>query len=195
MKGERVVGNLDGLLNPIGFTRKGSTWNRRSEHVVEVIDVQVSKAGDTATVNAGVLDTDAYAKLWGYEPESFVEEPACTVRARIGELIDDKDLWWELNGAQVGEEIASAVAAHALPFLKRMHSREEMVQWLTSTRIAKKKYPPSQINVAILRGLLGELAGACVLLADIQNKAIGAWRTRAGEVAARMGCVTNLSDK
>lgn len=69
-----------------------------------------------------------------------------------------------------------------------MRSRQEMVQWPTETAVAKKKYPPPIINLAILQGLLGEMAKACDFLAEVQLKTFGAWRIRASEVAERMGC-------
>ena len=95
--------------------------------------MQISKAGDTATINAGVLDTDAHVKLWGGEPPAFAEVPACTVMARAGELIDGKDLWWQLDDGQVADKVSKAITDHILPFVQRMRSRQDMVQWLTET--------------------------------------------------------------
>jgi hypothetical protein len=107
-----VIRELDNLLKPLGFTRQKTSWNRRSGNVVEVITVQISKTGDTGTVNAGVLDMDAYVKLWGTEPPALVEEPACTVSARVGDLIDGKDLWWQLNDDQVGAKVSKVELTH-----------------------------------------------------------------------------------
>jgi Domain of unknown function (DUF4304) len=188
MREEAVTRKLEELLKPLGFTRQKAVWNRRSGYVVEVIDVQLSKAGDTATVNAGVLDSDAHVKLWGSEPPAFVEESACTVRARVGELIDGKDLWWQLNDDQVTDNVSKAITDHVLPFMKRMRSRQDMVQWLTDTEVVRKRYPPPIINLAILQSLLGNSSEGCALLAEVQKKAIGAWRARAAEIAARLGC-------
>lgn len=185
-----VSAKLDALLSPLGFTRKGAVWNRQAGYVVEVIDVQVSKTGDTATVNVGVLDTDAHMKLWGSGPPSLVEVPACTVGARIGELIDGKDHWWAVDTDGSAGDIVNAVTEHVLPFVKKMRSRQAMVQWLTDAGVVKKKYPPPIINLAILQGLLGEMSKACELLSEVQRKALGAWRTRASEVAERMGCAS-----
>lgn len=188
MSEKPIVSELDDLLKPIGFTRQKASWNRRSGYVVEVIDVQVSKTGGTATVNAGVLDMDAHVKLWGSKPPAFVEEPACTVRARVGELIDGKDLWWQLNDDQVGAKVSKAITDYVLPFVKRMRSRQDMVQWLTNTHVTKKRHPPPIINLAILQYFLGKSSEACALLAELEKKAIGAWRARAAEVAERLGC-------
>ncbi len=188
MSEKAVVSKLDDLLKPLGFARQKTVWNRRSGYVVEVIDVQVSKAGDTATVNAGVLDTDAHVKLWGSEPPAFVEEPTCTVRARVGELIEGKDLWWQLSDDQVTNKVSKAITDHVLPFVNRMRSRQDMVQWLADTQVVKKKYPPPIINLAILQNLLGNSSEGCTLLAEMRKKAIGAWRAKAVEVAERLGC-------
>lgn len=97
MKHAAIVSTLHELLKPLGFRKKRATWNR-SGKVVEVINVQVSKAGDSATINAGVMDKDVYALLWQKSAHDFVAEPDCTVRARIGTLIDDLDHWWPLAG-------------------------------------------------------------------------------------------------
>jgi hypothetical protein len=63
-----------------------------------------------------------------------------------------------------------------------------MVQWLTDTQVVKKKYPLPIINLAILHDLLGNSPEGCALLAEVQKKAIGAWRAKASEVAERLGC-------
>lgn len=188
MSKKDVIGKIDNLLKPLGFTQKKTTWNRGSGSVVEVIDAQVSKSGDTMTINAGVIDNGVYQELWGSEPPAFVEEPDCTVRERVGYLIGDKDLWWPLHDDQVGEKIAKAITDDVLPFVTRMRSRQEMVQWLTETQVMRKKYPPPIINLAILQHSLGKAPEACALLAELEKKAIGAWRARVAEVAARLGC-------
>lgn len=188
MNEKTVIVKLDALLNPLGFTRQKTTWNRSSAYVVDVIDVEISKAGDTTTVNAGVLDTAAYMKLWGDTPPTFVEGPMCTIRVRVGELIDGKDLWWQLNDSQVGVKVAQSVADCVLPFIKRMRSRQDMVQWLTDTQVVKKRYPLPIINLAILQNFLGKSLEACALLTEVEKKAVGAWRIRAADVAERLGC-------
>lgn len=184
-----IIAQLDELLNPLGFTRQKSAWNRKGGHFVEAIDFQVSKEGDTLTLNAGVLDIEVHAKLWGSEPPSFIEAPDCTVSARIGELIDGKDLWWQFSDNQVGDKVATAVVNHVLPFLKRIHSRQGMVQRLTDTGVAKKRYPPPIINLAILFEFLGETVKTRALLTDLQSKEIGAWRARVLDVSERLGFV------
>jgi hypothetical protein len=189
-----VIGRLDESLKPLGFKRHKATWNRRAGDVVEVIDVQVSKTSETITLNAGVLDMGVHVKLWGREPPAFVEEPDCTVRARVGELIDGKDLWWQLGDNDVSDRVVKAVSDYVLPFVKSMCSRRNMTQWLLATDVAKKKYPLPIINLAILQSLSGNSPAGCALLMEVQKR--GTWRERAAEVAERLGCpVTAAHDR
>jgi hypothetical protein len=190
-----VTARLDRLLKPLGFERRRRIWNRRFDTVVEVLDVQVGGGGYRFTVNAGVLDPDVEATLWGKEPPAFVEEPSCTVRARIGVLINGLhglDLWWNFSDDRatddaIADEVTEKVAAYVLPFLERTHTREAMVQWLVEIT-AGVKHPEAIkiINLAILKHFLGETEEGCAILARLQRE--GRWVDRAAEVAARLGC-------
>lgn len=43
---------LRSLPKLLGFSRQKATWNRRAGSIVDVIDIQVSEAGDAFTINA-----------------------------------------------------------------------------------------------------------------------------------------------
>ena len=183
-----VIARLDEVLKPLGFARHKTTWNRKSNSFVDVIDVQTSKAGDTITINSGVFHPDIHRKCWGTEPAAIVEEPSCTVRARVGQLLDGKDLWWRLDDARILNDMIEKLNAHVLPFLERIHSLEAMEQFLTASEVTKQKYPPPAIYLAILKSERGDRTGACALLAELGKKTVGAWRTRISEVAGRLEC-------
>ena len=188
MSTKAVIARMDELLKPLGFTRRKATWNRRSNSFVDVIDVQTSKAGDTMTINAGVLHPEVHRKCWTTELPAVIEEPECIVRARIGQLLEGKDLWWRVGDARILDDVAKKVAAHVLPFLERMHSLAAMEQFLTNAKVTKQKYPLPIICLAILKSEQGDRTGACALLTELGEKSVGAWRTRIGEVAERLGC-------
>lgn len=190
MSTKAVIDRLDELLKPLGFTRHKATWNRRSDSFVDVIDVQTSKAGDTMTINAGVLHSEVHRKCWAVELPVVIEEPACIVRARIGQLLDGKDLWWRLGDARILDDVAEKVTAYVLPFLERMHSLAAMEQFLTNMKVTNQKYPLPVIYLAILKSEQGDRTGACALLTELGEKSVGAWRTRICEVAGRLGCAT-----
>jgi hypothetical protein len=182
-----VLKELDELLLPLGFRRQKETWNRRSGPLIDVIDVQVSKAGDTMTANVGVLDPEIHSQCWGGDAPSFVQEPQCTVRARLGQLMSGRDVWWPVGSA----EVVDAVATYAVPFLERMHACGALEEFLAASREVKAKYPipPHVVYLALLMNKRGNRAGACTLLAELREKyGMGGWGSRVREVAARLGC-------
>ena len=184
-----IIARLDRELATKGFARKKATWNREHGPLVEVIDVQTSNAGDTVTINVGVLERAVYFACWGRDAELFVEEPFCTVRARIGQLLDNKDRWWDIGSASAADEMAACLNEHALPFLGRMQSLEEMRDWLASAAGAPSpKTPLPSICFAVLLSKLGDVDRACATLVKLESKALGVWKARAKEVSVRIGC-------
>src|SRR5262245_56135377 len=145
MSTKTVIARMEEVLRPLGFHRTktsgGSplvkTWNRLAGPFVDAVDVQVSKDGDSITINAGVLEPKVYEMCWGMQAPLVIEVPSCTVYARVGQLIDRKDLWWPLNGERTSEAVAENLAVHVLPFLERMHSLAGMEQFLTAAEVRR----------------------------------------------------------
>jgi hypothetical protein len=100
---------LDQTLKQSGFLKKGLIWRRDSEDVVDVIDLQISKPGDSVTLNCGVLDRGIYITVWGRPLPDNVDSSMCTIRARIGELIGDTDKWWPMSEGELFSEIPELV--------------------------------------------------------------------------------------
>lgn len=188
MKSKTVLTHLDKALKPLGFNRRETTWNRKTNSFIDVIDVQVSNSKEVITINVGVLYPDVYRKCWENEPAKFIEEPSCTVRARIGQLIDGKDLWWQLDESGIADDIANKVAVYGLPFLEQMHSPTAMEQFLTDSQVIKQKYPLPIIYLAILKHEQGDVTGACTLLRELQKKTVGAWQDRIAQVIETLSC-------
>lgn len=92
MDHKTLINKLDNLLKPLEFARKKSTWNRRTDIYVDVIDLQIGKFGSDVTLNVGVFEPEIYLKCWDHVPK-FVHEIDCIVRSRIGGLIDGHDIW------------------------------------------------------------------------------------------------------
>jgi len=191
MSAASIIARVDRELAPQGFRRKKATWNRERGTVVEVIDIQTSKGGDAVTMNAGVLSRPIYFSCWGHDAEEFIEEPLCTVRARVGQLLDNKDRWWDVAGGGVPEEMVGCLGTQILPFLERMGSLEAMRNWLASAGIPSPKSPLPSICFAVLQTQLGDVDAACSVLAELEGKALGAWKVRAKEVAMRIGCTSS----
>jgi Domain of unknown function (DUF4304) len=182
MSKNAIIKQIDAVLKPLGFLRRGAVWNRSSDFSVEVIDVQISRNGDTYTFNAGVLDKAAHEIFWAEGAPDFVEQPDCTVGVRIGDLIDGKDKWWDVGETGSLEQSIQLILA----FLKDVHSREKMAQWLEDAEVTKKRYPPPIINLAILQALLGRAEASKSTLNDIESKVSGLWQGRTAKVREQL---------
>jgi hypothetical protein len=181
---QHLVRAVDAVLNEHGFARKKMTWNRRSDGLVDVVDLQVSKGGESVTLNAGVVDRDVRKLVWGAEPREFFQEPEGTVRSRVGQLIGDHDVWWPLDEA-AAEEISRTLVPHVLPFLDRMHDPLEMEAHLSAD--VGKSYPPPIIYLAILKHRRGQSAETEALLSALCERTSEPWQERIAEIWASLG--------
>jgi len=188
-----ITSHLDHELIPIGFRRKKATWNRESQGIVEVIDIQISKSGDRVTMNAGVLPRPVYAMCWGYKAKPFVLEPECVVRARVGRLIDNMDRWFRVDDPTTADQLAGFLVPHVLPYLVRIRSLEGMRDQLASEGVLQGKYPLPAIYFAVLQYSLGDISGACQVLSGLESTT-PSWNTRVREVAARIGCTSSPTE-
>jgi hypothetical protein len=184
---------LNTVLSPLRFSRKKRTWNRWIDLFVDVVDIQVATTGDAVTLNVGVLHPNVYATCWGKPAPTFIDEASCTVRARIGQLIDGRDLWWSLDDPDLCADIVDAARTHALPFLERMHSPSAMERFLTEAKVADLPYPPPAIYLAILRAGQGNRDEARAILRKLESGSPDAWRQRVRDVAKRLRHVDGSS--
>jgi hypothetical protein len=183
-----ITANLDRKLSTIGFRRRNKTWNRENGSLVDVIDVQVSKSGDLVTINTGVLSRAVYSTMWGHESGLFIDEPSCTVRARVGQLLDNKDRWWRVESDSSAEEMMSCIEVCVFPFLNRMQSLGAMRDWLASSGLPSPKWPAPSVCFAVVQFYLGNTEDACITLRELERNALGGWRAEAKKVAVRIGC-------
>ncbi len=187
---------LDPLLTPLNFKRKGRVWNRQSDSIIHVLDVQESKSSTTAdeqfTINVGAFSARIFESVWQRPAPRFVKETDCIVRVRIGDLEGDdlsgktKDIWWTMDSMNVVDEVGkhaiSLVKSKAIPFLDTINSNESMLETLNRIGGWQSKYPLRTIYLAALNAELGKLSNAAVLLDEaIMNSA---WRDRAMSVKA-----------
>ena len=186
MSKKLIIEQVDTALKTMGFVRRGAVWNRPSDNLVEVVDIQISKNADTYTLNAGVLDRMAHEIFWGEHAPELVEQPQCTIGDRVGNLIDGKDKWWSLDDpTRQGDQLMQSIAA-ILRFLSESLSRQQMIQWLEENEVTKKRYPPPIINLAILKALTGLSSEALAILDELQSKLSGPWQDRVAQVRKRL---------
>jgi hypothetical protein len=126
---DRLIGlELAPYLKSMGFKKKARDFYRVDAESIAVINVQASQgnAGEKGrfTINVGRY-FPAIAKvqdktLSGSHPKEY----ECTVRERLGALMDGNDKWWVVDTATDNAEIASelryVVERFAMPWLQRI---------------------------------------------------------------------------
>lgn len=180
--------NLDAILGPRGFARRSSTWTRRTDDFIDIVDLQVSKSADLVTMNAGVMHVGVYRAVWGKEPSSAIDEASATVRVRAGQLLGGEDVWWSQESLPSASEFRLLCEQHLLPFLGGLHSLEALEAHLLGDRVEKQPYPLPKIYLALLRMERGDRDGGCALLSQTKESSVAAWQQRISEIATRMRC-------
>lgn len=179
MKKAQLISNIDDALEKHQFHRKGSLWNREYNDFVDVIDLQIGKSKDMFTLNAGVADKFVIQACWGMDGSDMVEEPSCTIRARLGELLHGRDVWWSLSDGDGIDEVLSGIQDAAIPFLQLNHSIDHMIETLENDP-ASKRYPPGIIYLALLYHRKGESDRCREMFKSM--KLTGAWNQKAWEI-------------
>jgi hypothetical protein len=180
---DELQSKLRPSLKDLGFRARGRTFNRTTgDGLTQVVQFQMGRfdpPGTTFfpglrenlygkfTVNLGVYVPEVAQFLGGGEAHSFVQEPYCCVRARLGELgPEHEDRWWELQQSdEVTAELWERLKRDGFPFLGRFETRDAiLMEWL---HIANSPYAdnPARIVCAIILVKRGQQADARALLA------------------------------
>lgn len=178
--------DVDAVLRPLGFKKEKARWYRRRNSSIDVVEIQVSKGGDSVTANIGALDSEIFRMCWGQDPAGVIQASHCTVEARLGTLATGRDTWWPLGSS----EFVPAIAIHAQLFLEQVHAPGGLEDVLASSleRRGLRGDPSRVIYLALLRNRRGDRSGACQLLADLRSRTSDAWKSRVSTVAAAIGC-------
>jgi len=155
---------------------------------MDVVDLQISKAGDAFTLDVGVAHRIAYERCWGTQLPDFVQIRECIVRSRLGDLIDGHDHWWPLDESTAGGDAAAAVSRYALPFLQSLDSIAAIERTLSASREVRNLRAPETIYLAILLHLDGDADAGCSLLEKFRSKTRGDWKPRSEELMGTLGC-------
>jgi hypothetical protein len=124
----------------------------------------------------------------GKDVPKFVDAPECTVRSRVGHLIDNHDHWWSLDQPGIAEGVVDKIASYLLPYLDRHQSAIAIEESLAASGPVKYLRPPETLYLAILRWERGDAAAACALLAEFHKRALGEWKRSAPHLMERLGC-------
>lgn len=127
-------------LKPLGFKKKGSTFNRQAEAgLYQVINIQSGRYYKNEiqgfresyygkfTINLGVLVEELY-NLSYQNNKDFYYDYECQLRIRLSELTMKQDYWWEItdNTNLIYKEIINGLDAHGLLWLNSFDTREKI---------------------------------------------------------------------
>ena len=127
---------LDLFLQQKGFVKyKTNSYVRRNTlNVLEYINLQKEQYGSrTFTVN--------YALIPLYVPHLFL---SYDLGDRLGELICDRDVWWDYSNSEIAEvsfqNVMDAIDDFLLPWFEERRSKESLKKELLKEELKRKKY-------------------------------------------------------
>jgi hypothetical protein len=195
-----ISDHIHPVLMRIGFKRKANTWNQANDTSTLVINLQSSQwnsdyAG-SFTINLGVFVPQVYEICWSKNAPSFITEPQCLIRRRIGDLISEGDVkldhWWSIetstDTAYLGGQVVDVLIRQGVPFLSQFKSLSIVHDFLISNAKQNDVAPLKLIYIAIIKHLMGDQAGARRLLAiNAVTDAEKAWLPLIEGVRNRLG--------
>jgi len=168
------------LLKPNGYKKSGRTFNKINENgIIEVINFQSGKYQfentieipglrenlyGSFTINIGILIPELYFKDYPKEKEKKIyQEYNCTIRTRIGSLINDgDDLWWNLtenHKEKVTSNILAYLENQGMEWINKLNSREKIYRnWIELADIYESSLT-AKLNIAKMKILNGEKDG------------------------------------
>ena len=136
---EIIKAGIAPLLKAHGFKKKARNFYRSFDDRIDVINVQASQYNEGAkgrfTINLGVY-FPAIAEITEAIPvKGMPKEYNCTVRERIGGVLDNRqDIWWSVdettNLNEVSIELATKVEGFCLPWLESMASLDNVKNYV-----------------------------------------------------------------
>jgi len=132
-------------LKPLGFQKKGRTFNRRlDDGIIQVVNFQSGQypLGQNYeipglrenlygkfTVNLGVCIESLYKFQYPTIPKKFYQEYHCQIRIRLGALLTGKDYWWSLsdNNAIITKEIIDGLETKGFEWFAGVETKEKII--------------------------------------------------------------------
>jgi hypothetical protein len=186
MNSKFVTEKIDQVLRPRGFERKNLIWFRKSEAFDEVIDLQFSREHEKFTFNIGIIDHAAYEIYFGHKLQSPQLDHTWTLKIRIGDILNGKDVWWSTKSEQFPGESSELLINIALPLLRALQTHAAIVQRLEKEAARMRGYPFLLINIAIQRWRMGMRDEARQMLVSLREKTSDAWRVKIDEITRRI---------
>jgi hypothetical protein len=130
---------FDKILEPLGFKKRGNNFYAQYNGIGHLVNIQKSihSSGDhiAFTVNAAIFLPEFWLVFYNFFnksiPPEYPREPECILRVRIGDLIKDNDVWYDLHRSTCEEKLIKEMKINVkqfiLPYFGRALSKEMLV--------------------------------------------------------------------
>ncbi len=154
------------FLKPLGFKKKGRTFNRETEDgIYQVINIQSGRYefGDKYvipgfrenyygkfTVNLGVMVKEIYELESHNKSKDIYQDYDCQIRERLPHLTIKQDHWWSITDDNniTAKEVINGLDSHGLEWLNYFETREKIINnWVEK---ADSNSPRAKLDVALI---------------------------------------------
>lgn len=130
------------MLEPLGFKKRGTNFYAQCNGIGHLVNIQksihASKNHIEFTVNASIFLPEFWLVFYNHFnrslPPECPREPECILRKRIGDLIDDNDVWYEIHRCTREEKLIKEMKVNVkefiLPYFGQALSKDMLVDLL-----------------------------------------------------------------
>ena len=163
---DEVEKKLFATLKPIGFKKKGRTFNRETEKdIFRVINFQSGQypIGQNYevpglrenlygkfTINLGVCVDSLYKFQSPTVNKTFYKEYECQIRTRLCNLTKGQDYWWTINNNvdDIAKELNEGLATAGLDWFAGVDTKEKIIKNFGNAPYTST--PRAKLDVALL---------------------------------------------
>lgn len=132
-------------LKPLGFRKKGRTFNRRlDDGIIQVINFQSGQypvgqhyeipglresSYGKFVVNLGVCIEKLYNLSFPNNSKTFYQEHDCQIRIRLGALLTGEDYWWpiSINTSKILSDVITGIETKAFDWFSGIDTKEKVI--------------------------------------------------------------------
>lgn len=168
-------------LKPLGFIKHGRTFCRFVDNdISQVIDLQVGLAAKGMNhclwINVGIGIPECQERTFDRKIpiKKYYREYECTLRARLGSVVDKKDTYYDLQKkhTKYANDIINKLEKYIIPVFDVLSSRQSILR-------ERKNYPQFDFNThiilldeAMIYGRMGKTEKATQLFIEYYQKTI-----------------------
>lgn len=153
------------FLKPLGFKKKGRTFNRQTEDgIYQVINIQSGRYefGDKYvipgyrenlfgkfTVNLGVMVKEIYELESHNKPKDIYHDYDCQIRERLPHLTIRQDYWWTISddNNKTATEVIDGLSSQGLDWLHNFDNRDMICKNIGTFESSSSR---AKLDVAII---------------------------------------------